>query len=79
VTLSLEEERHRTVHGGNGRQRLEPACWRGTRSESDRLLARALRLAGGSRSAIAVGDENYLNDIQREMKALALKVLKGQY
>jgi hypothetical protein len=74
VTLSLEEERHCTVHGGNARQRPEPACRRGTRSESDRLLARAMRLAGVSRSAIAVGDQNYLNETQRGMKALALKV-----
>jgi hypothetical protein len=37
VTLSLEEERHRTGHGGNGRQKPEPAGRRGPRSGSDRL------------------------------------------
>jgi hypothetical protein len=33
-----------------------------------------MRLAGVSRSAIAVGDQNYLNETRRGMKTLALKV-----
>jgi hypothetical protein len=56
VTLSREEKRHRTGHRGNRRQRPEPACRRGRRSESDRILARAMRLEGVSRSAIVVPD-----------------------
>jgi len=79
VTLSREEERHRTVHRGNRRQRPEPAGRRGISSGSDRLLARTMHLAGVSWSAIAGGDQNYLNDTQRGMKALALKVRKDQY
>ncbi len=39
------------------RQRPEPAGRRGTGSESDRLLARAVRLAGVSRSVLADGDQ----------------------
>ena len=34
VTLSRKEEIQRTVHGGNARQRPEPACRRGTSSGS---------------------------------------------
>ena len=59
VTLSREEERHRTGHGGNAQQMPEPADRRGTRSESDRILARAVYLAGVSRWATAGGDQSH--------------------
>ena len=35
LALSQEEESQRTVHGGNARQRPEPACRRGTSGGSD--------------------------------------------
>lgn len=57
MTLSREEERHRTIHRGNRRQRPEQACRRGSRSECDRMLARAVRLADESRWAYAGGDQ----------------------
>ena len=59
VILSREEERHRTVHRGNRRQRPKPADRRGPRSESDGSQARTMRLAGESRSAVAGGDQSH--------------------
>jgi len=35
LALSQEEESQRTVHGGNVRQGLSPACRRGTSGGSD--------------------------------------------
>ena len=61
VTLSREEERHRPVHRRNRRQRPEPTDRREPRNMSDRLLARAVRLAGMSRSAVAGGGQTHAN------------------
>ena len=64
MTLSQEEEeeRHRTDHRGNMRQRPEPADRRGISSESDRTLARAVCLAEASRSATADDELQLIED-----------------
>jgi len=57
VTLSLEDERHHTVHrrmAGRGRNRRTGEDHAAGVTES---LARAMHLAGGSRSAVAGGDQ----------------------
>lgn len=53
----------------------KPADRRGPRSESDRILARAMRLEGESRSAAAVGDLRGRRD--RSWSARDVKELWG--
>src|SRR5262249_17648537 len=65
LALSGEEESQCTFQGGDRTERPSPACRRGTSSGSEQKLARAVRLAGASRSA---------NRLQHQKpKALALK------
>lgn len=66
LALSQEEESQCTVHRGNTRQRSSPACQRGIRAGVPVLLARAVRRAGASRSALAGGLQQNLDGIRRE-------------
>lgn len=64
VTLSRQEERHRTGHGGKRRQRLKPAGLRGPRRGSDRLTG----ASGAPHKCQPVGHRRWRPDTAEEIE-----------